>query len=32
MLDGIREQPQFQKYVAFHRFKIIRSIIKYCKA
>jgi hypothetical protein len=28
MLDGIRDQPQFQKYImAFHR-----SLIKYCKA
>jgi hypothetical protein len=25
MLDGIRDQPQFQKYMEFHRFKIIRS-------
>jgi hypothetical protein len=32
MLDGTRYQPQFQKYMAFHRFKIIHSFIKYCKA
>ena len=32
MLDGIRDQPQFQKYMAFHRFKITRSLIIYCKA
>jgi hypothetical protein len=26
MLDGIRHQPQFQKYMAFHWFKIICSL------
>jgi hypothetical protein len=32
MLDGmIRDHPQFQKYMAFHRFKIIRPLIRYCK-
>jgi hypothetical protein len=32
MLDEIRDQSQFQKYMAFHKFKIIGSLIKYCKA
>jgi hypothetical protein len=32
MLDGIKEQPQFQKYMAFHMFNIIRSLFRYCKA
>jgi hypothetical protein len=32
MLDGIRDQSQLKIYMAFHRFKIIRSPIKYCKA
>jgi hypothetical protein len=32
MLDGMRDHLQFQKYMAFHRSKIIRSLIKYCKA
>jgi hypothetical protein len=31
MLDGIRDQPQFQKYMAFHRFKIIRSLTNIAK-
>jgi hypothetical protein len=31
MLDEIRDHPQFQKYKAFHKFKRIRFVTKYCK-
>eukprot|EP00873_Tetraselmis_striata_P015222 jgi/Tetstr1/435486/TSEL_024391.t1 len=30
--DGLRDQPNFQRYMPLHRFKYIRSLIKYAKA
>eukprot|EP00873_Tetraselmis_striata_P025536 jgi/Tetstr1/445800/TSEL_033446.t1 len=30
--DGLRDQPSFQRYIPLHRFKYIRSLIKYAKA